>query len=182
MADLSERADVLDPAGSEIHMPGANRRGRFVHGTLEELERHADAVGAADKFDAGAAIGDGEERVTVGREIEIGHDHLRPFGVVERARDADEPRRDVRLDGDLVDRSTEKAGQLLTERLVLADPMVVPGAPALLRPLSQKPLDPIPAASVQGRQRAVVQVIQALGDRELRAPGFLHRIGHHPAT
>ncbi len=182
VADLRERADVLDPAGREIHVPGANRRGRLVHGTFEELERYADAVGATDKFDAGAAIGDGEERVTVGREIEVGHDHLRPFGVVERARDADEPGRDVRLDGDLVHRSTQKAGQLLTERLVLADPVVVPGAPALLRPLSEKPLDPFAAAPVQRGQRAVVQIIQAVGDRELRPPGFLDRIGHHPAT
>ena len=114
MADLRERADVLDPARREIHVPGANGRGRFVHGPFEELERHADTVGAADKFDAGAAIRDRQERMTVGREIEIGHDHLRPFGVVERARDADESRRDVRLDGDLVDRGAEKAGQLLT--------------------------------------------------------------------
>src|SRR4029079_664882 len=79
----------------------------------------------------------------------------------------------IRLDGDLVDGRPEHAGELLPECLVLADPVVVPRAPALLRPFRQVPLNALAATSVERRERAVVQVVEALGDRELRAPGFL---------
>ena len=182
MADLCERADVLDPAGREVHVPGADGRGGLVHSTLEELERHADTVRAAHELDACAAIGDREERVTIGREVEIGDEDLRSLGVVECARDADEPGRDVRLDRDLVDRCPEHAGELLAERLVFADPVVVPRAPALLGPFGQEPLDARATAPVQRRERAVVQIVEALGDRELRTPGLLGLFHHQPAT
>ena len=99
VTDLRERADVLDPAGREVHVPGAHRGGAIVDRAFEELERYAHAVGATDEFDAGAAVGDSKERVTVGGEIEVGHDDLRPPGVVERARDAHQARRNVRPAG-----------------------------------------------------------------------------------
>jgi hypothetical protein len=110
VADLRERANVLDPAGREVHVAGAHRARAVVHRALEELERDADAVGAAHELDARATIGDRVERVTVGREVEVRDDDLRPLRVVEGARDPDEPGRDVRLDRDLVAPRAEDSG------------------------------------------------------------------------
>jgi len=180
VTDLRECADVLDPARREVHVPGAHRGGAIVNRAFEELERYAHAVRAADEFDAGAAVRDGKERVTVSGEIEVGHDDLRPPGVVERARDAHQARRNVRLDRDLVDGGPEHVRKVLAKRLVLADPVVVPGAPALLGPFGGEALDRLAAAAVERRQRAIVQVIEAIRNREFATPrtlALVHRRG-----
>ena len=182
VADLGEGAYVLDPASREVDVPGAHGGGALVDSAFEELERDAHTVGTPNELDARAAVRHREEGVTVRRKIEVGHDHFRPLGVVERARDTDQTRRHVGFDGDLVDRRAEHAREVRAKRFVLADPVVVPGASALVGPLRQEPLDPRPSAAVEGRQRAVVQIVEALGDRELRAPGRLVLFHHQPAT
>ena len=182
VAELRERGDVLDPASREIDLSRAHRRRALVDRSLEELQWDAHPVRAPHELDLRTTVLYGEERVPVGREVEVGHDHLRPLGVIQRARDADEPRGDVRLDGDLVVRSAEDPRDVGPKSLVLGDPMVVPGSAAPLRPLARKTLDALPAAAVQRRQRAVVEVDQAVGDREFGTPAPLAIVHHQPAA
>ena len=182
VADLCERANVLDPAGREVHVAGANGRRSLVDRALEQLEWDPDAIRAAHELDLRATVRDREERVTVGREVEIRHDHLRPLGVVERARDPDEPGGDVRLDRDLIDGRAEHVRELLAKGFVLADPVVIPGSPALLGPLLEETLDAFAPAAVERGERAVVQIVEVLGDREFGAPGALRLAHHHPAA
>jgi hypothetical protein len=120
--------------------------------------------------------------MTVGREIEIGDDHLRPFRVVERARDPNQTGRDIRLDRYLVDRRAKHGREVLAERFVLADPMVVPGPSPQVCPLREETLDPFAPAARQRCERATIQIVEALGDRELRAPGALLGFHHQPAA
>ena len=149
MAYLGQCLDVLDPAGGEVDVARAHRRRPLVHGPFEELERNAHAIGTADEIDARAAVGDGEEGMPIGREIEIGNDHLRTLLIIERARDANKTRRDIRLDRDLVRRCAEDAREVCAEGVVLGDPVVVPRAPAPLGPLCGEALDPLASAFVE---------------------------------
>ena len=84
VADVGERLHVLDVSARVVDVAGADECGAVVDRALEELERHGAAVRAVDEFHLDAGLREGEPGVSVGREVDVGDDHLVALGVVER--------------------------------------------------------------------------------------------------
>ncbi len=134
VADLGKPRDVLDVATRVVHVPGAHDRGALVDRTLEELERHGDAVWAVHELDLDAGALEREPGVAVGRKVDVRHDDLVPLGIVEGRRDRDEGGRHRRLERHLVQIRSKNAREVGAQLVEEADPVLVPGAAAKLAP------------------------------------------------
>ena len=184
VTDLREPADVLDRSARVIDVARAHERRALVNGALEELEWDVDAVRAADELDLDAAGRERQPGVAVGREVDVGDDDLRAPRVIERGGRRDERRRDRRLERDLFRIRAEHAREAGADLLEDAEPMIEPGAATELAPRSRVFRERRLAATMQWCQRAVVEIQEPLGDRELGAPGTLLGTlhAHQPAA
>lgn len=179
MTDRRQPLHVLDIPARVVDVAGAHQGGPLVDGALEDLERDTDAVRAADELDLDTAVREREPGVAVGREVDVGHDDLRTLRVAEGRGDRHQRRGDARLQRHLAGVHAQHAREVPVQRLVLADPVVVPGPSPELGPLASELPESDAPSPRERRERARVEVVEPLGDRELGAPGAFLR-GHQP--